>query len=216
MRHWRLFALAAVGFGCIAQPLLGQVNRVIYDGNLENGWEDWGWASVISFTSTDSVYGSEPYSISVTCENTPTSYEALYLENSVNTTPFGSLSFWINGGPNGGQPLNVYGLINGSAQTAYTLPVLPGSNTWTNIVIPLTALGVANTTCDGFWWQAQDGHSNAPFYLDDIMLVGGSAPPPTGTNPVNLLVIDCLSNLHTPSVRLFTASPSPPIRKWPT
>ena len=92
---------------------------------------------------------------------------------------YGSLTFWINGGSAGGQQLQVYGNL-GSPPAAqaprYQLNLLL-ANTWQQYTIPLTFLGVANTTnFSGFAIQDATGAAQPAFYLDDLQLSSTAAP----------------------------------------
>ena len=72
-------------------------NLPIYVDSLLNGFEDWSWATSVNYTNTSPVY-SGSYSISVTAA----AYTALSLyHDDFNTSPYASLSFWINGGASG-------------------------------------------------------------------------------------------------------------------
>jgi len=143
-------------------------DQTIYDGQLENGWENWSWASV-NFSNTSPVY-SGTYSISVTAT---AGNEALYLHNNPQSTAgYQALTFWICGGSSGGQELQVQGTLNQSPIVVYTLPALPGNNTWQQVTVPLVGLGVANISeFDGFWIQDRSGVVQPTYYLDGITLV---------------------------------------------
>ena len=58
-----------------------------------------------------------------------------------------------------------------------TLAALP-TNTWQQVTIPLSSLGVANKpNCTGFEIQGNDGGAAQPtFYVDDVQLVAAPAP----------------------------------------
>ncbi len=91
------------------------------------------------------------------------------------TTPYSSLTFWINGGASGGQQQNVYGTLAGSEKTAF--PIKLGTNIWQQIIIPLSALGVANkTNFTGIEIKSSISSAQPTFYVDDIQLVAAPAP----------------------------------------
>ncbi len=106
-------------------------------------------------------------------------YQALYLHaNPQSTTSLVALTFWINGGATGGQHLQVQATLGGIAQAA--VPISPlAANTWTQITLPLSSLGVAGqTNFDGFWIQDTSGAQSVPvFYVDDIALTTAAAGP---------------------------------------
>lgn len=154
---------------------------VVYDDALENGWQNYGWAT-INYANTSPVQ-SGTASISVT--DPGTSYEALYLGHAAfNTTPYQSLSFWIYPTASGSNELQVQATVNGTAQAGALLSFTPAQvNQWQLVTIPLSALGAANNAAfTGFWIQNNTG-GPLTFYVDTISLI--AIPPP---NPVVLTV----------------------------
>jgi hypothetical protein len=160
-------AHSAAAFTVLAAP----ANLPIYVDSLLNGFQDYSWATNVNFYNTSPVY-SGGYSIKVTAD----SYTALSLyHDAFNTSPYTSLSFWINGGAAGAQGLQVMGVVTQAYQAFYNLPAL-AANTWTQFNIPLSALGVANVSnCQGFWfWPTLSGATT--FYVDAIQLNNATAP----------------------------------------
>ena len=168
----------------------GQANLPIYTDHLVNGFQNWSWAKVnmanslatvamtnaspkVNMANTSPVHSGSD-SISVT--DGP-NYQALFLEHPVfNTAPYVALDFWINGGGSGGQSLQIGGLLNGTNQIDYPLPVLQ-ANTWQHVTVPLSNLGVANTpNFTGFWIQSSVSAAQPVFYVDDIQLLAAPAP----------------------------------------
>jgi alpha-L-arabinofuranosidase len=170
-----------------------QANLSIYTDNLVNGFQNWSWATVN--LQTNSPVHSGNYSISVTDS---TNYQALYLEHSdFNTTPYASLNFWINGGTSGGQKVQVWGVLDGTNQVAYSLGTLP-ANTWQQFTIPLASLGVANkATFSGIWIQGNVATAQPTFYVDDIQLVAAPAPALTHLN------VDATQTIRPADARWF-------------
>src|SRR6204780_3329547 len=89
---------------CLALPATAraQTDQAVYTDALVNGWENWSWATVKLPNTTPGQSGTAPFSFSAG------PHQALYLHQ----TPFDSslyadLVFWINGGPTGGQLLQV-------------------------------------------------------------------------------------------------------------
>ena len=112
-----------------------------------------------------------------------------------------NLTFWINGGPTGGQQLLVQGHANGNAQASTNLPAL-ATNTWQQFTIPLAALGVANVAnMDGFWIQDRIGSAQPTFYLDDISLVTNATS--AGTNANVIVQVDAAANRHAISPLIY-------------
>jgi hypothetical protein len=153
-------------------PGIAQNNLPIYTDNLVNGFQNWGGAAA-NFSNASPVH-SGTYSMSVTDGG---NYQALYFERSdFNTSLYSSLSFWINGGV-GGQKVQIFGVLDGNWQTPHALGGLP-TNTWQQITIPLSVLGVADQpNCTGFAIQGNDSGAAQPtFYVDDVELVAAPAP----------------------------------------
>src|SRR5690349_3038667 len=109
-----LFLLASLSF-----PVRGDQN--VYTDSLQNGWQDWGWAQIDYANSSPVHSGSK--SIAVTISDS--FYQAIYIaHNAFDSTPYLSISFWINGGPVGGQQLLIQGHAGGVAYAATNLPAL--------------------------------------------------------------------------------------------
>ena len=167
--------------------------QTIYDNALENGWQNYGWAT-LNYGNTAPVHGTGGNSISVSAG----AYQALYLHHeAVDTSNLVGLTFWIHGGASGGQTLQLQATINGGAQTAVPLAA-PTANTWTQVTVALSALGVAGQGgFDGFWIQNTTGNTLPTFYVDDIALVAN--PPPATIQ----LTADAGSILRTIDERIF-------------
>jgi len=137
--------------------------QAIYEEALENGWKDWSWAKVV-FTNTIPVYAGSK-SISVL----PGPMAALYLHHDGNNpTNYDQLSFWVNGGESS-KELFLQATLKLLAQPGVPLTV-PGG-VWTQVIEPLSALGVdGQPTFDGFWLQESTGSGQGIFYVDQIEL----------------------------------------------
>lgn len=170
-RHALACALA-MGF-FFAQVAAGQFPLPIYADSLQSGWQDWGWAP--RDYSNPSPVHSGSASISVTIADN--SHQALYLHHaSLDTSPYGNLTFWLHGGPSGGQQLKVQALLNDTAQPAVNLPALT-ANTWQQFSLSLASLGAAGqSTFTGFWIQDRIGAVQPTFYVDDIQLTAQPLP----------------------------------------
>lgn len=175
-RGW--LARATIGLLTLAAVVSGraQANLSVYTDQPNNSWQDWSWGNY-SLTNTAPVY-SGTYSISAT-EN---AWEAIsFYHTDFNSAPYASLSFWVNGGPTGGQVLQVQGQLSQVTQSATSTlsPLLPG--VWQQITIPLSAFGVANApNFDRFWIQMTASGTTNTYYLDNIQL--NSTSPPTTTH----------------------------------
>ncbi len=165
---------------CLALPAVAdaQTDQSVYTDALANGWQNWSWATVNLANTTPVQSGADSISVSAG------PYQALYLHHDpFDSTLYASLSFWIDGGASGGQLLQVQATLNGAAQTVVTLPPL-AANTWTQITIPLSSLGVqSQPDLDGFWIQDRSGATQPTFFVDTISILAQPAP-----NVVNVTV----------------------------
>ena len=192
-RQWSCWLLAA-----LALQLTARADQIIYDDALENGWQNWGWAT-LNYANTSPVHsGSDSISVTITTNT----FQAIYIAHAAfDSSPYTNLVFWINGGSTGGQQLKVQGHANGAAQASTNLPPLV-ANTWQQFTIPLAILGVANSpNMDGFWIQDRIGSVQPTFYLDDISLVTNAIS--TGTNAPVSIMVDALANRHAISPLIY-------------
>lgn len=181
-----------------------RADEIIYDDALENGWQNWGWAT-LNYTNPAPVHSGSD-SVSVTLAG---GWQGVQIWHpAMDSTPYTNLSFWVNGGATGGQKLSIYGLESLGGTNNFSLPVrltlVPfPANTWQQIVIPLSTLGAAaipNFT--GFVLQDALGATQPVFYLDDISLQSGSASTP-GTNAPVTVRIDALASRHPISPLIY-------------
>ena len=193
-RRWLCWLLPA-----LALQLPARADQIIYDDALENGWQNWSWATVNLANASPVHSGS--YSISVTANNNPTNWQALYLDiSAMNTSGFTNLVFWVNG-DSGGQQVQVQGLLGSSAQSAVQIGPLP-TNSWRQVTLSLSALGVANqANFTGFWLQAEGGSPVPTFYVDDISLVTNAIS--SGTNALVAITVNALANRHAISPLIY-------------
>ena len=186
----------------------GQTNQIVYDDALENGWQNWGYAT-INYTNTAPVHSGTD-SVSVTIASPWEGIQIWHPDQS--SAPYSSVSFWLNGGPNGGQKLQVYGLSdlggtnNFSDNSRFLLPPLP-VNSWQQFTVPLSAIDVANEpNFTGFVIQDSQGQAWPAFYADDIMLVTnstGNSGGGNGTNAVVTVQINGAQNRHPISPQIY-------------
>ena len=144
---------------------------VIYDDALASGWALNGWAGTVDTANASPVHtGSASMSFDFTggsggrgpCTGT-----------YVNTANYSALSFWIHGGSAGGQSVNLQIVQAWSVGTTVNLAPLP-ANTWTNIVLPLSSIGLANVA--NFNGIRLTSSGAVPlFYVDDVQLAGATA-----------------------------------------
>eukprot|EP00048_Salpingoeca_helianthica_P008271 m.120761 g.120761 ORF g.120761 m.120761 type:complete len:1080 (-) comp14561_c0_seq1:146-3385(-) len=165
--------------GSCAAVASGAGNRddlVVYDSQLQNGWQSWSWANTVDFSST-AVVRSGPAAVRVYANQ----WEAFYLHHDAFlSTAWSALSFYVYI-TSSGTVLTVQATLKNVVQSAlYTIPS-PAINTWTAVSIPLSFFGVANTPFfDGF--QIKLTSAATTFYLDDITLTGLPIPATTSVS----------------------------------
>jgi len=178
------------------QTVMAQANLPVYTNNLVNAFQDWSFSVTRNFTNTTTVYPGEIHSTSVQVTSSGGAL-SLQFPAGFNTTPYASLSFLINGGTSGGQQVKVGGTVANSVKGYSSLPALV-ANTWQSYTIPLSTLGVANTSnCSGIWIQSNTGGTQPVFYLTDIRF--NAAPAPATVH----LGVNAAANLRTVDARQF-------------
>jgi len=185
----------------VALSVYAQSPLPVYTDSLVSGFQDWGWATH-NYANSSPVH-SGGNSVSVTINS---AWVGLQIYHSdLDSSSYQSVSLWVNGGPTGGQRLQIYGLLHiGSSanvgQAHYTLPRLP-ANSWQKITVPLSAIGVDNKpNFTGFVIQDTTGGTQPTFYLDDIQL--DAAPAPSTVH----LALDANASLRSVDPRWFAVN----------
>jgi hypothetical protein len=153
-------------------------DMLIYSDRFNNGWGD-NWSWMPRYPTNDPVYSG---SNSMGCVPSGT-WQAWWLKSgaSIDTTIYANVNFWLNGGPTGGQSIEVSGELGGSGLAG--IWVTAPTSSWQQVTISLAALGISNkTNLTGF--QIGNGTSTQPFFIDDLRLVAAPAP---GTVHVSVL-----------------------------
>ena len=192
-RLGHLLLLALVG------DFVARADQIIYTDSLQNGWQNWSWATV-KLTNTSPVHSGTD-SISVTAG----AYTAFYVHANAAFDPSGytNLVFWINGGSSGGQLLQVQATLNGSSVNSGLPLAALSKNSWQQINAPMASLIPAGQgQIDGFWIQDRSGAAQPTFYVDDITLQSGPPAPPV-TNAVIAVQVDALANRHAISPLIY-------------
>ncbi|MGP8200058.1 MAG: alpha-L-arabinofuranosidase [Limisphaerales bacterium] len=173
-------------------------NYAIYSNALVNGWANASYNITLNYANATPVYSGSTESISATIN---AAYGGIgFYHSPMSDTDYGSITFWINGGLDGGQNLQMYGLLgaDGADQGIIYYLNTPVANTWVQYTVPLSALGVANTTdFSGFVIQDSAGGTEPTFYLDDVGLVSATAPS------VTLLAVNANHHIRTADARWF-------------
>jgi hypothetical protein len=195
----------------------------IYDDALGSGWQDWSWATTVNLNNASPVHGGSK-SIAVTYT---AAWAGLYLhiEPAVDLSGYDALRFWIHGGSAGHQHLRV---VANNDSNSY--PITLTANIWTQVNIPLSALGGPVTLGD-LYWQDTMGGAQPTFYLDDIQLINTGLPTstptltptpvPTGVGPA--LSVNAQADVHPISPDIYgmnfadenlAADLNLPVRRW--
>ncbi len=197
VRPWPAFPVLMTLICCLALPIAAraQTDQSVYTDALVNGWQNWSWATVNLSNSTPVQAGTDSISVNAG------PYQALYLhQTAFDSTPYASLDFWIDGGATGGQLLQVQATLNGAAQTVVSLPAL-AANTWQQVTIPLSSLGVQDQPdLDGFWIQDRSGTTQPAFFADSITFK--ALPPPSAVN----VTVNAAQPVRTVDARHFAVN----------
>ncbi|MFZ6027941.1 MAG: cellulase family glycosylhydrolase [Chloroflexota bacterium] len=141
-------------------------------------WDNWSWGSTVAdFNNTSVVYDGSA-AISVTIGADWDGFSLHHATAITNTDNLVAISFYVNGGPLGGQDLQFY--IEGSGGESAPVPFTVISNTWTLVNIPLGALGDPADITRLTIQNRNNGTENT-FYLDEITVRGRDCGTPTPT-----------------------------------
>jgi hypothetical protein len=165
MTSWIRTLGLALGLAVAAPAMAEDARQLpIYADGLAPGWNNWSWANVrLGVASTDN---ERPIAVDAAA------WTALYFQSGdVDTAGYTKLSFYVNGGPTGGQTLSVMALVNGqpAAPDAY-FRVTPIANEWTRIEAPLAALAAENKHITGFWIQNGSAETAPRFFVNYVAL----------------------------------------------
>jgi alpha-N-arabinofuranosidase len=165
----------------------------LYDDSFASGWMNWSWASVDPANPSPVNSGTSSIAVTATAP-----YQGLAFHHAdVETQSYASLTFWIDGGPTGGQVLALVASVGGVSQPSVTVgPLAPG--VWQKVVVPLASLGAANVLNLSDIWLIDISGAEAPtYYVDDVRL--DLAPAPSAVN----VVVDPKSRIRTVDARTF-------------
>jgi hypothetical protein len=137
----------------------------IYGVALADGWSNWSWGKTVLSLELN---GSARRPIKAE----PGAWEAIYLHHDAfSTAPYRGLPFLIQGAPPGGQQIAIMAIVGGKPvpDKVKSMKLAPGG--WTEVRVPLSALGADNATIDGFWFQnASPAPAPAAIYLTEVYL----------------------------------------------
>jgi hypothetical protein len=154
----------------------------IYLEALAPNWQNASWDGSYNFAETAPapVYAG---SFSIGATITSTTYGALSVKSTipggVNTSPYSSVVFWINGGASGSGVrqlqviLQVGSMYNN--EPPFYINVLP--NQWTQVIVPFSAVGNPSFITQ-ISIQDITGGPQPTFYVDNLCLSSTTTPPP--------------------------------------
>ncbi len=159
----RMFMTALAGLAAASQAPRAWAQStvapmVVYDDELKNGWQSWSWAKVELSSPVGSV---KPIKV----EGDPWTALALH-HDAFSTSGFTKLTFYINGGVDGGQTLLVKALTDGKAIDS-SYPIQPKVKSWNVVEVPLKDIGADNKMIDGIWLQGE-ADAYKPYYITKI------------------------------------------------
>ncbi len=133
---------------------------VVYNDALSEGWQSWSWA-----TATMQVQAGNVQPIKV--EGGP--WSALWLHHDpIYTKGYSKITFYINGGVDGGQNLAVKVTVNGKAVDS-NFVIQPTVKTWKAVSVNLKDIGAQDVNIDGIQIQGQ-ADAYKPYYIDKIQI----------------------------------------------
>jgi hypothetical protein len=171
----------------------------IYNGKLQNGWDNYSWAKVLDIADTKHARPGQAACIRAV----PDGYQAIYFRH-VPLIPAGydRLTFYINGGDVGGQVIRLHILfpevksapssprtastattattekIGDNASYGMNLSPLP-SHRWRAVTVKLADFGIrGQQKMIGIWLQNMNANKVPEFYVGDVRFLRPSDPAP--------------------------------------
>ncbi len=149
----------------MALPALAQTTpspMVIYDDGLQNNWQNWSWGATIGLETPAGAV--KPIKVE------GGAWSALDLHHDpVATAGYTKLTFYINGGVDGGQTLSVHVKLADGTSPASTFTIQPKLKTWAVVEVPLKDIGGENQSLtDVFIQGGADPYK--PYYITKIQV----------------------------------------------
>ncbi|MFN8487964.1 MAG: glycoside hydrolase family 44 protein [Caldilineaceae bacterium] len=178
LRKWRLGLLPVICLIMVlatvtplalfpSKPIQAASDLSIYEDALPTGWQDWSWNATSNFSSASPTH-SGSNAIAVTLTGAWAGF-SLHAPAPLNTTGYSALSFWVYGGA-GGNQLQVYVEATDSSGASPSLNITAAANTWTKVVLQLSAFG-SPTTLGRLTIMDRSGAAQSTFYLDELRLI---------------------------------------------
>jgi alpha-N-arabinofuranosidase len=194
--RWFAFLSRMLGLSFLfCAPGFAQTDMVIYADALASGWFDYPWGTADYANASPVHAGGKSISVS------PKAREGIVFAHvDLDTASYSDFSFWIHGGPAGGQLLQATAVLRMQPRPPVALEPLPAGE-WRHVMVSLADLGVANEGgLNSLAILDRSGVDQPTFYLDDLSLIGTALPtmPPT----VHVQV-DATRTIRTVDARVF-------------
>ncbi len=160
-------------------------DTILYGDALDPAFQSWSFNTTLDFAATSPTYGGSAHAIAATYQ--PSNWGALWLVRPGGDLPlsgYTAIRFAIHGGTVGGQGIRVqagsgtnYPAANEVNLNTY-LAGGPVAGQWRVVTIPLADLNLANGSLGSIAFQSSVNTGQPTFYLDDLRLLAGEAPPP--------------------------------------
>ncbi len=166
---------AAAGFHAPAADL------TVYDDALRNSFQDWSWATHNLAQASVVHAGSSAISFE------PDNWSGIFFhrDGGISYSQYDRLRFWVHGGSSGGQKITLALCLGGSPVGSVDVGgLLPGgtvpAGAWAAATVTFASLGVTGNF-DGLWFMDGSGTDQGTAYVDDVVFLERSGPPPTGS-----------------------------------
>ena len=133
---------------------------VVYNDAMGDGWQSWSWAKVTLQAPAGNV-------LPIKVEGDPWTALAFH-HDPIYTKGYSKITFYINGGVDGGQSIAIKVLVNGKAVDSNYVIQLK-AKTWSAVSVPLKDIGGQDVNIDGIWFQGQ-ADAYKPYYVDKIRI----------------------------------------------
>ncbi len=136
---------------------------------VQLGWFKNGWDSTIDpMSTTMAKTGTRSFAATITAPGGAAGF--FHLDSTFDCTPYGTISFWINGGAIGGQQLKMVLYEGGQS---FKLPSPLVANTWVHYQVKLSDIGAKDLDdLQALRFLDQNGTClNKTFYIDDLAFI---------------------------------------------
>jgi hypothetical protein len=170
---------------------------LIYGDSLSKGWQDWSWDTEHTLDNPAPVHTGSS-SIAIAYSKAWAGFY-LHIDDPIDAGNYQELRFYLHGGTNGNQKINVS--VNKNPDAIFSLTA--AANTWTAVNIPLSNLG-SPTMVNELVWQDGGEKAQNKFYIDQISLVSFGPEPTITPIPGGIaLRIDAAKDQHPISPYIY-------------